>query len=73
MSQNGILIRIMCLMESFQRPATSVPSDALTIASTSRRLLFATAFMKGGLRETTSSIISLAALAHAKRADKFSC
>ena len=34
-SQNGILIRVMCLMESFERPPRSVPSDAFTIAPAS--------------------------------------
>jgi hypothetical protein len=33
--QNGILIRVMCNMESFERPPRSVPSDGLTIASAS--------------------------------------
>ena len=35
MSQNGNWIRVMSFMESFERPASRVPDDALTIISTS--------------------------------------
>lgn len=45
----------MCLMESFQRPPKSVPSDAFTIASASSGIQSGNALGKNVVAGTTSS------------------
>jgi hypothetical protein len=63
-SQNGILIRVRRIMESFQQPPRSVPDDALTIKSISRG--------QPALEAMTVQTCALRHPTQAKRVDKFS-
>jgi hypothetical protein len=71
-SQNGIWIRVMCNMESFQRPPRSVPSNTFTISSASSRTHSAAALGETCRIRPTSRARRFLLQAPVTRADKFS-